>query len=97
MDFIEPLDEVGLLSCLGSIFSYIEYLRLELISIVVFVFFLFTPSQREIFLIKELATILGNESYFSGFGVFLMQEHHQPIKRAREEVEDSWISANTKF
>jgi hypothetical protein len=30
--FIERLDEVGLLSCLASIFVYIEYFRIELIS-----------------------------------------------------------------
>jgi hypothetical protein len=38
MDFIEHLDEVGLLSCLASIFIYIAYLRLELISAVIFFF-----------------------------------------------------------
>jgi hypothetical protein len=32
MDFIERLDEVGLLSCLASIFVYIAYLRREFIS-----------------------------------------------------------------
>jgi hypothetical protein len=32
VDFIECLDEVGLLSCLASIFVYIAYLRRELIS-----------------------------------------------------------------
>jgi hypothetical protein len=36
VDFIERLDEVGLLSYLSSIFVYIAYLRLELISTVVF-------------------------------------------------------------
>jgi hypothetical protein len=38
VDFIERLDEVGYLSCLVSIFVYIEYLRLELISAVISVF-----------------------------------------------------------
>jgi hypothetical protein len=37
MDFIKRLDEVGLLSCLAIIFVYIEYLRIELISAVIFV------------------------------------------------------------
>jgi hypothetical protein len=37
VDFIECLDEVGSLSCLVSIFVYIAYLRLELISAVIFV------------------------------------------------------------
>jgi hypothetical protein len=35
VDFIECLDEVGLLSCLASIFFYIEYLRIELIFAVI--------------------------------------------------------------
>jgi hypothetical protein len=35
MDFIERLDEVGSLSCIVSIFAYISYLRLELISVVI--------------------------------------------------------------
>ena len=38
VDFIERLDEVGLLSCLANIFVYIAYLRLELISVVIFVY-----------------------------------------------------------
>jgi hypothetical protein len=33
--FIERLDEVGSLSCLVSMFVYIAYLRLELISAVI--------------------------------------------------------------
>jgi hypothetical protein len=70
VDFIERLDEVGLLSCLASIFVYIAYLRLELISAVISCLLWFTPSHREIFLVTELATILGIESSFSGFGVF---------------------------
>jgi hypothetical protein len=32
VDFIEHLDEVGILSCLDSMFFYIAYLRIELIS-----------------------------------------------------------------
>jgi hypothetical protein len=35
VDFIECLEEVGLLSCLAIIFVYISYLRLELISAVI--------------------------------------------------------------
>jgi hypothetical protein len=35
VDFIECLDKVGSISYLVSIFSYIEYLRLELISAVI--------------------------------------------------------------
>jgi hypothetical protein len=35
MDFIEHLDEVDLLSSLDSIFVYIAYLRLDLISVVI--------------------------------------------------------------
>jgi hypothetical protein len=35
VDFIEHLNEVGLLSCLASIFVYIAYLRIELISVVI--------------------------------------------------------------
>ena len=38
VDFIEHLDGVGILSYLDSIFFYIAYLRLELISVVIFVF-----------------------------------------------------------
>jgi hypothetical protein len=34
VDFIELLDEVGRLSCLATIFVYIEYLRVELIVVV---------------------------------------------------------------
>jgi hypothetical protein len=37
MDFIECLDEVGSLSCLVIIFVYIAYLRLDLISVVIYV------------------------------------------------------------
>ena len=35
VDFIEHLDEVGILSCLASIFVYIAYLRIELISAII--------------------------------------------------------------
>jgi hypothetical protein len=35
MDFIERLDEVGILYFLSSIFVYIAYLRIELISAVI--------------------------------------------------------------
>jgi hypothetical protein len=35
MDFIERLDEVGLLSCLASILFYIVCLGIELISVVI--------------------------------------------------------------
>jgi hypothetical protein len=35
VDFIERLDEVGILSFIASIFVYIAYLRLELISAVI--------------------------------------------------------------
>jgi hypothetical protein len=38
VDFIERLDEVGLLSCLSSIFFYIEYLIIELISAAISVY-----------------------------------------------------------
>jgi hypothetical protein len=38
VDFIEHLDEVGLLSCLSSIFVYIAYLGLELISVVISIY-----------------------------------------------------------
>jgi hypothetical protein len=39
VDFIECLDKVGLLFCLASIFVYIAYLRIELISAVISVYF----------------------------------------------------------
>jgi hypothetical protein len=39
VDFIECLDEVGLLTCLASIFFYIAYLRRELIFAVISVYF----------------------------------------------------------
>jgi hypothetical protein len=38
MDFIDRLDEVGLLSCLASIFFYIEYFGIEFISAVISIF-----------------------------------------------------------
>jgi hypothetical protein len=38
VDFIEHLDAVGSLSCLVSMFFYIEYLRLELIYVVISVY-----------------------------------------------------------
>jgi hypothetical protein len=38
VDFNEYLDEVGSLSCLISIFVYISYLRLELISAIISVY-----------------------------------------------------------
>jgi hypothetical protein len=37
VDFIGRLDEVGILYCLASIFVYIAYLRIELISKVIFI------------------------------------------------------------
>jgi hypothetical protein len=52
VDLIELLDEVSLLSCLASIFFYITYLIIELISVVIFCLLWFSPSHREIFLIK---------------------------------------------
>jgi hypothetical protein len=38
VDFIERLDEVGILSCIASIFVYITDLIRELISAVIFVY-----------------------------------------------------------
>jgi hypothetical protein len=38
VEFIERLDEVGLLSCLASIFVYVAYLRIELIFAVISVY-----------------------------------------------------------
>jgi hypothetical protein len=68
VDFIKHLDEVGLLSCLASIFVYIAYLRRELIYVVISSIVVY-PSHREIFLITELVTILWIDSSLLGFGV----------------------------
>jgi hypothetical protein len=48
MDFIERLDEVGLLSCLANIFVYILYLGLEFIFAVIS-FYCGLPLAIEIF------------------------------------------------
>jgi hypothetical protein len=53
VDFIERLDEVGLLSCLASIFVFIAYLRRELISAVISMSIVVYPSHREIFLVTD--------------------------------------------
>jgi hypothetical protein len=68
VDFIECMDKVGLLSYLSKIFVYITYLRKELISTVTSSIVVY-PSDRDIFLVTELVTILGIESSFLGFGV----------------------------
>jgi hypothetical protein len=70
VDFIELLDEVGLLSCLARhicLYNILEN-RVDFCSHLHLLWF--TPFHREIFLVTELTTILGNESSFLGFGVF---------------------------
>jgi hypothetical protein len=64
VEFIEHLDEVGILYCLASIFFYIAYLRLELISVVISVycglplaieiFLIYSPSQRYFPVVSKL-------------------------------------------
>jgi hypothetical protein len=70
MDFIERLNEVGSLSCLVSIFSYIAYLRLEFISAVIFAYCGLPLAIERFSIVTELATILGIESCFRGLECF---------------------------
>jgi hypothetical protein len=64
VDFIKHLDKVGYLSCIVSIFE----IRVDFCSH--FHLLWFTPCHRVIFLVTELATILGKESSFRGLECF---------------------------
>jgi hypothetical protein len=73
VDFIECLDEVGLLSCLSSIFVYISYLILELIYAVIF-FYCGLPLAIEIFSSNIIGDHTGDKIFFFGvWSVFLLR------------------------
>ena len=75
VDFIERLDEVGLLFCLASIFVFIAYLRIELISTVIS-FCCGLPQPQRDFPRNRIGDHTGDIIFFLGvWSVFLLRFH----------------------